>query len=455
MGRLFGTDGVRGVAGRELTPELAFKLGKAGTSVLKKTNERPVVVIGKDTRISGDMLESALAAGILAVGGNVMLAGVVPTPAIAYLARHYHADAGIVISASHNTFEYNGIKFFNGEGFKLDDLLEEKIEDIILSSVDASSHVTGEKIGRRLEAEEDASDLYVKHLLETVSYRLDGKKMVLDCANGASFRIAERVYRSLGADVTVIGNQPDGININDSCGSTHPEKLQEEVLRQGAEIGLAFDGDADRLIVVDEQGRVVDGDKTIAICARMLKKEGRLKDDRVTVTVMSNIGFHKAMEEAGISVDVTGVGDRYVLERMQETGCVIGGEQSGHIIFAEHTTTGDGILSSLQLMGALLASGKTMAQLSDEIRIYPQVLVNARIHNDFKKTWQKDPEVASEIAAVEKAVEGSGRLLIRPSGTEPLVRVMLEGSDTEEIRPLAERLASLIESKFRKSDEEE
>lgn len=448
MGRLFGTDGVRGVAGRELTPELAFKLGKAGAYVLKKENDRPVVVIGRDTRISGDMLESALAAGILAVGGNVILAGVVPTPAVAYLARHYQADAGIVISASHNTFEYNGIKFFSGDGYKLDDLLEEKIEDIILSSVDAGAHVTGEQIGRRLEAEDNASDLYVNHLLETVDFRLDGKRIVLDSANGASYRVAERVYRSLGAEVTVIGNEPDGININDSCGSTHPEKLQKEVLRQKADIGLAFDGDADRLIVVDDLGRAVDGDKTIAIAARMLKKEGRLRGDRVTVTVMSNIGFHKAMEAEGISVDVTGVGDRYVLEKMRETGCVIGGEQSGHIIFAEHTTTGDGILSSLQIMKAILASGKKMSALSDEICIYPQVLVNARINNDFKKIYMKDPEVAAEIAEVEKAVEGTGRLLIRPSGTEPLVRVMIEGSDTDQIRPLAENLAALIEEKF-------
>lgn len=453
MGRLFGTDGVRGIANKELTPELAFKLGKAGAHVLKKTNERPVIIIGKDTRISGDMLEAALTAGILAVGGNVIKVGVVPTPAVAYLTRYYHADAGIVISASHNTFEYNGIKFFNGEGFKLDDLLEEKIEDIIISSVDVNSHVTGDQIGKCLEAGESAVDLYAKHLLETVNYRLDGKKIVLDCANGASYQIAERVYRQLGAEVTAIGNTPDGININEACGSTHPEQLQEEVLRQGADIGLAFDGDADRLIVVDNQGRVVDGDKTIAICAKMLKARGRLKDDKVTATVMSNIGFHKDMEAAGISVDVTGVGDRYVLESMLKTGCVIGGEQSGHIIFLEHTTTGDGMLSSLMLVEALLDSGKDMAALSDEIKIYPQVLVNARIHNDYKKTYMNDPEVAAEIAAAEEAVAGNGRLLIRPSGTEPLVRVMMEGQDLEQIRPLAENLAALIEEKFSQGDD--
>ena len=451
MGRLFGTDGVRGIANKELTPELAFNLGKAGTFVLEKNAARPVIVIGKDTRVSGDMLENALTAGILAVGGNVIKAGVIPTPAVAYLARHYGADAGIVISASHNTFEYNGIKFFNGDGFKLDDLLEEKIEDLIISSVDVNSHITGEEIGKCLEAEGNSIELYAKHLIETADFRLDGRKVVLDCANGASYQVGARRYtkhsvRKWWQSVT----WPDGTNINDACGSTHPEKLQAAVLAHHADIGLAFDGDADRLIVVDERGRVLDGDKTIAICAKMLKAEGRLKDDKVTVTVMSNIGFHKAMEAEGISVDVTGVGDRYVLEQMLKTGCVIGGEQSGHIIFLEHTTTGDGILSSLQLVKAVLASGRKISELADEIQIYPQVLVNAKINNDYKKTYMKDEEVAMAIAAIEAKMEGNGRVLIRPSGTEPLVRVMLEGDDTDLIANLAEDLAALIEKKFRR-----
>ena len=448
MGRLFGTDGVRGIANKELTPELAFNLGKAGAYILKKENERPVIIIGKDTRISGDMLENALAAGILAVGGNVIRAGVVPTPAVAYLTRHYKADAGIVISASHNPFEYNGIKFFNSEGFMLDDLLEEKIEDLIISSVDVNHHITGDQIGRCLEAEEGSEDIYAAHLLDTADYRLDGMKIVLDCANGASDKIAEKVYRRLGADITVIGNKPDGCNINDGCGSTHPEKLQREVIRQGAAIGMAFDGDADRLIVVDNKGRVVDGDKTIAICAKMLKAQGKLPDDKVTVTVMSNIGFHKAMEEAGISVDVTGVGDRYVLEKMVSTGCAVGGEQSGHIIFREYTTTGDGILSSLQLIKAILKSGKDIARLSDEIQIFPQVLVNAKINNDYKRTYMNDPEVAEAIEKAEAQLKGRGRILIRPSGTEPLVRVMMEGQNIEEIRKLAEELGEMLEKKF-------
>jgi len=449
MGRLFGTDGVRGVANSELTPELAFHLGKAGAHVLRKDNERPVVVIGKDTRVSGDMLESALTAGILAVGGNVIKVGVVPTPAVAYLVKHYQADAGIVISASHNPYEYNGIKFFNSEGFKLDDLLEEKIEDIILRDIDPNAHLTGEALGRCIVAEEDAVDLYVKFLLTTIDQRLDGMKVVLDCANGAAYKTAPKVYEALGAEVITIGCDPNGININDNIGSTHPELLQQTVVENNADIGLAYDGDADRLIVVDEKGMIIDGDKTICICAKMLKDAGELAENKVTATVMSNIGFHKYIkEQVGAVVDVTGVGDRYVLESMLETGCVLGGEQSGHIIFLNHTTTGDGTLSSLQFMKAVLASGKKPSELSAEIEIFPQVLVNARVDNDNKKIYMKDEEVKNAIDAIEAEMEGSGRVLIRPSGTEPLVRVMIEGNDIEKIHVLAQQLADLIESKF-------
>lgn len=449
MGRLFGTDGVRGVANAELTPELAFNLGKAGAHVLRKENKRPVIVIGKDTRISGDMLENALTAGILAVGGNVIKAGVIPTPAVAYLVKYYQADAGIVISASHNPFEYNGIKFFNGDGFKLDDAIEEKIEDIIIRDIDPNSHMSGEELGRCLEAEENATELYCKFLLESIDVRLDGMKIVLDCANGAAYKTAPAVYKALGAEVVTIGCDPNGININDSVGSTHPEKLQQKVVEEKADIGLAFDGDADRLIVVDEKGLVIDGDKTICICAKMLKDAGQLAANKVTATVMSNIGFHQyIIGKVGAEVDVTAVGDRYVLESMLKTGCVLGGEQSGHIIFLNYTTTGDGTLSSLQFMKAVKASGKKPSQLSAEIEIFPQVLVNADVTNENKKKYMEDQEVQAAIESIERELENSGRVLIRPSGTEPLVRVMIEGEDIEQIHLMAQELADLISRKF-------
>lgn len=448
MGRLFGTDGVRGVANSELTPELAFKLGKAGAHVLSKDKKRPVILIGKDTRLSGDMLEDALSAGILAVGGNVIKVGVMPTPAVAYLVRAYKADAGVVISASHNPFEYNGIKFFNGEGFKLDDDIEDEIEDIILSNIDVNSHITGDRLGRCLEADDDAADRYAKFLESTIDVNIEGIKVVLDCANGAAYKIAEKVYSELGADVRVIGNEPNGVNINEACGSTHPEKLQAEVVRQEALLGLAYDGDADRLIAVDEKGRIIDGDKLICICAKMMKEQEQLAGNLVTATVMSNIGFHKHMESLGCKVEVTSVGDRYVLESMLKTGCCIGGEQSGHIIFLNHTTTGDGILSSLQVLKAVLLSGKKPSELSDEIEIFPQVLRNARVKNENKKRYAEDEDVKASIAAAEAELENSGRVLIRPSGTEPLVRVMLEGQDVEQITKIADNLAALLTEKF-------
>lgn len=448
MGRLFGTDGVRGIANKELTPELAFKLGKAGAYVLSKENTRPVVLIGKDTRVSGDMLEDAISAGILAMGGNVIKVGVLPTPAIAYLVKYYNADAGVVISASHNPFEYNGIKFFNGEGFKLDDDLEEQIEDIIISSVDVNSHITGDKLGRCLDADESALEKYVEFLAGTIDCDISDMKIAIDCANGAAYKAAEMVYKKLGAEVYLRANEPDGININANCGSTHPEKLQELVKEVGADIGLAYDGDADRLIAVDEKGEIIDGDKMICICAKMLKETNQLTGDRVTATVMSNIGFHKYINAMGCTVDVTGVGDRYVLESMLKTGCVVGGEQSGHIIFLNHTTTGDGILSSLQLLKAVKLSGKKPSELAEEIQIYPQVLKNAAVKNENKKKYANDPEIAAEIARVEKLMEGEGRVLIRPSGTEPLVRVMIEGSDIDQITKLAEDLAKLLTKRF-------
>lgn len=445
MGRLFGTDGVRGVANSELTPSLAFNLGKAGTYVLsKESQQRPTVLIAKDTRISGDMLEDAISAGILSMGGNVIKAGVLPTPAVAYLVRYFKADAGVVISASHNPFEYNGIKFFNGEGFKLDDDIEDEIEDIIARDIDINSHITGDRLGRCLEAEEDALSLYADFLKSTIDIGLDGMRLVIDCANGASYRVAEKVFRELGADVTPIHNEPDGMNINEHCGSTHPEDLQKLVISKKADLGLAFDGDADRLIAVDEKGRLIDGDKLIYICAKMMKERDQLPKDMVTATVMSNIGFHRAVESIGCKVETTQVGDRYVLESMLKTGCVIGGEQSGHVIFLNHTTTGDGILSALQLIKAVRTSGLASSVLADEVTIYPQVLKNAKIKNENKKKYMNDPEISSEIKRLEEIMAGEGRVLIRPSGTEPLVRVMIEGKDIEQITKLAEGLASLL-----------
>lgn len=449
MGRLFGTDGVRGVANSELTPELAFSLGKAGAYVLSKGSEKkPTFLIGMDTRISGDMLENALSAGILAVGGDVIKTGVLPTPAIAHLVKHYDADAGVVISASHNPYEYNGIKFFNGEGFKLDDSIEEEIEDIILRQIDVNSHITHDQIGKCREADDNALDIYVKFLESTADFTLKGRKIVLDCANGAAYQAARMVYDRLGANTVTIGVNPNGTNINDGCGSTHPELLQEAVIREGAFIGLAYDGDADRLIAVDEKGRIIDGDKLICICAKMLKEEGRLAKNLVTGTVMSNIGFHKYLKDMGCETRATDVGDRYVLEDMLKTGGIIGGEQSGHIIFLDKTTTGDGILSSIQLVRAVLKSGKNASELSDEIKIYPQVLVNAKVTNENKKRYTEDEEVVKAFDEVSAKLGDTGRLLVRPSGTEPLVRVMIEGEDTESITEMAEELADMLSKKF-------
>lgn len=418
--------------------------------MLGESRKNPMIIIGKDTRVSGDMLENALTAGILAVGGNVIKVGVIPTPAVAYLVRHYEAQAGVVISASHNPFEYNGIKFFNSEGFKLDDAIEEKIEDLIIRGIDPNAHMTGEALGTCMEGEENAMEIYRRYLLSTIDVRLDGMTVVMDCANGASYKVAPRVYRDLGARVIPIGCSPNGVNINDHIGSTHPEKLQQKVREEHADIGLAYDGDADRLIVVDENGEVIDGDKTICICARMLKDDGKLAKNKVTATVMSNLGFHKYIEKMGADVDVTDVGDRYVLEAMLKSGCVIGGEQSGHIIFRDYSTTGDGAVSSLQFMKALKRSGRKPSELAAEITLYPQVLVNARVTGEGKTLYKKDEEVLRAVEIIEEKMAGDGRVLIRPSGTEPLVRIMIEGRDKDAISEMAQALADLISSKYGK-----
>ncbi len=448
MARMFGTDGVRGVANTELTPELAMALGKAGAYVLGREYKRPLILIGRDTRISGCMLEDALCAGILSMGGDVIKVGVIPTPGIAFLVRKLNAAAGVVISASHNPFEYNGIKFFRGDGYKLDDTIEDEIEKYVKEGVPSEAGRSGADLGRIIEPEESPVALYREFVKSTFDGDLKGIKLVLDCANGASYVAAEDVFTELGADVKVIADKPDGININDKCGSTHPEALGEAVLREHADMGLAFDGDADRLIAVDETGNAVDGDRVISICARLMKDEGRLANDSVTVTVMSNIGFHKRAEELGIKVEVTAVGDRYVLENMKKTGCRIGGEQSGHMIFLDYSTTGDGMIAALQLLKAYKRYGKKLSELAEEMTVYPQVLINAHVKNENKHNYMENADVKAAIEEVEKKMAGEGRVLIRPSGTEPLVRVMLEGSDTEKIRPLARDLADLIESKL-------
>lgn len=448
MNRLFGTDGVRGIANKDLTPELAFNLGKAGGFVLSKNHQNPRVVIGKDTRISGDMLEAAISAGIMAMGGEVLHVGVVPTPAVACLVKALDAGAGVMISASHNTFEYNGIKFFNRDGFKLDDEMEDAIEDILVRDIDVNSHITGALLGRCRQEETHARELYLDALRACFPRRLDGIRLVLDCANGSAVSVAPALFRELGAEVILLGDAPDGTNINLGCGSTHPEALQAKVLETGAFMGLAYDGDADRLIAADEKGRLLDGDRLLAICAGHLARQGCLSDNRVTATVMSNQGFLNAMEAQGISVDLTPVGDRYVLESMLKTGSALGGEQSGHMIFLDHATTGDGILSSLQVLDAVLSSGQPASVLGDSIAIYPQVLRNAAVNNELKHKYMNDPDIAGMIRRIEDEMHGAGRVLIRPSGTEPLVRVMLEGEDLSRITFLAEELSALIAAKL-------
>ena len=448
MGRLFGTDGVRGIANKELTCELAFDLGRAGAYVLTETKQKPKILIGKDTRISCDMLESALCAGLTSVGADVYLAGVVTTPAIAYLVKSQGFDAGVMISASHNPYEFNGIKFFNSQGFKLSDQIEDRIEDIILNKKwDEVPHAQFDAIGRvnRVDLKKNYQE-YLKSTLNGANFR--GLKIVIDCANGAAYKIAPEVFKELGAEIVVINNQPDGTNINKNCGSTHLKALQEEVVKNKADFGIAYDGDADRTLFVDEESNIVDGDKIMLLLAQNLKQQGKLQRNTLVVTVMSNMGLFVAAKELGIELEVTKVGDRYVLEKMLEGGYSIGGEQSGHIILLDYATTGDGILTSLQLTKLIKERGKKLSELAKIMKVYPQVLVNAKVENGKKDLYLKDPVILETIKKVEEKLNGRGRVLIRPSGTEPLVRVMIEGEDYEEIKKDANALANLIESRL-------
>ncbi len=444
MGRMFGTDGVRGVANAELTPELAMKLGKCGAYVLTKENaHKPTIIVGCDTRISGGMLANALMAGICSVGADAVYLGVLPTPAVAFLTRKYKVDAGVMISASHNPVEFNGIKFFNGEGQKLSDAMEDEIEALIREGMEDIPHPVGTLVGNvkyRLNAKED----YIKYVQRRVPVDLTGMKVVADCAEGAAHYTAIETLKDLGADIVAIHTDPDGTNINVNCGSTHMEELQARVVYEKAAVGLAFDGDADRLLAVDENGRVVDGDVLMAICGNYMKEKGLLKKDTIVGTVMSNLGFLLMGKERGIHIEQTKVGDRYVLERMLEAGYNLGGEQSGHIIFLDDSTTGDGLLSALHLLQVMVDTGKPLSELASVMEVLPQALVNAKVPNHKKERYMEYPEIAEAIRAVEEKFQGSGRVLIRPSGTEPLVRVMIEGKDKAAIRGEAERLAKLI-----------
>jgi phosphoglucosamine mutase len=448
MGRLFGTDGVRGVANTELTAELAYELGRAGAYVLTaETNHVPKILVGMDTRISGDMLEAALIAGICSVGAEAISVGIIPTPAVAYLTRLYKADAGVVISASHNPFEFNGIKFFDGRGYKLPDSLEEKIEAIILDKSEELPRPTGEKLGHR-SINETAIDDYTNFIKSTIDIDLKGIKVAIDCANGAAYKVAPLVLSGLGAEVCVTFNKPDGININNGCGSTHISKLQKYVVENGCDVGLAFDGDADRVLAVDEKGNLVDGDQIMTIIGLDLKSKNKLADNTIVATVMSNLGLSKMGEKEGINVVKTKVGDRYVLEEMIAKGYVIGGEQSGHIILLEYNTTGDGLMTGVQLLKIFKSSGKKLSELASKMQVFPQVVKNAKVSNDKKYKFMEDEVVAKLCQDLEKEFHGEGRVLIRPSGTEPLVRVMIEGKDQDYITSKAVELVKIIEDRL-------
>ena len=443
MSRLFGTDGVRGAANTELTPELAFRLGKAaGMWFKQEDHHRPEILIGRDTRLSGQMLEAALAAGVCSAGGNAVLAGVLPTPAIAYLTSNNKFDAGVVISASHNPFGDNGIKFFAHDGNKLPDAVEDEVAALALADVAASDRPSGDEVGCICQADDDLLASYAEHVFKAVGTSLSGLKIVLDCANGAAYEVAPAVLRRLGAEVTVLFNEPDGININNACGSTHLEKLQQAVVKVGADVGVAHDGDADRCLLVDAQGQVVDGDKIMAICANELKRKGKLFADTLVVTVMSNLGLHVAMRKIGIHCEVTAVGDRYVLESMRENGYSLGGEQSGHVIFADFATTGDGLITATQVLAAMQRSNRTLTDLASIMTIYPQVLVNVRVKS--KEGWETNAAIRQAIDAAETKLGGDGRILVRPSGTEPLIRVMAEGPDQTELDALAAAVAEVV-----------
>ncbi|MCM3240248.1 phosphoglucosamine mutase [Heyndrickxia oleronia] len=445
MGKYFGTDGVRGIANTELTPELAFKLGRCGGYVLTKNTDRPKVIIGRDTRISGHMLEGALVAGLLSTGAEVMRLGVISTPGVAYLTKALGAQAGVMISASHNPVADNGIKFFGSDGYKLSDEQEAEIEELLDQSVDHLPRPVGGDLGVVNDYFEGGQK-YLQFLKQTVDEEFTDIHIALDCANGATSSLATHLFADLDADVSTMGASPDGLNINDGVGSTHPESLAAFVKEKEADVGLAFDGDGDRIIAIDENGEIVDGDQIMFICAKYLKGEARLKQGTVVSTVMSNLGFHKGLEELGIKSVQTAVGDRYVVEEMKNGGYNLGGEQSGHIIFLDYNTTGDGLLTGLQLVNIMKATNKKLSELAGEMKKYPQKLVNIRVSDKHHVT--ENEKVKEIIKQVEGEMAGDGRILVRPSGTEPLVRVMAEASTVEACESYVNKIAEVVKAEM-------
>lgn len=453
MRKYFGTDGIRRIANTDLTPELVYKVAKAGAYVLSKhTNHAPTILIGRDTRLSGTLIESAMTAGFLSYGANVKLLGVIPTPAVAYLTKKLKADASVVISASHNTFEFNGIKFFSNKGMKIPDRLEEEIEEVMESGKLEELTAKNEKIGVS-EIREDLIDEYVYFFRKNFDEDIENNnredfKVLIDTANGATYKVVEKVFTNLGIKYKIINNKPDGININKNCGSTHLEMLQEEVVKGKFNLGIAYDGDGDRCLAVDENGNIIDGDKILAVISNYMKKNGTLNKNALVATVMSNLGLNKYAEKNNIKFIQTNVGDRYVLEQMLKDGYNIGGEQSGHVILLDYNPTGDGILTSLMLIKIILEENKTASEVCNIVKIFPQVLVNAKVDSNKKDMYKNNTEIIQKIESIEKEFSGNGRTLIRPSGTEPLIRVMIEGEDINEITKRAKELAKLIEEKL-------
>ncbi len=448
MARLFGTDGVRGIANTELTCELAYRMGQASAAVLASDVRRPTILVGRDTRISGEMLESALVAGICSVGARAVLVEVMPTPAIAYLTRYFEADAGAVISASHNTVEYNGIKFFDKNGYKLPDALEDKIEEIVTCGLPADFEMpVGDRVGRPVR-QRNAVRRYVDFVKETTDVRLDGLHVVLDCAQGASYEVAPMAFRELGAHVSCYYHEPDGTNINDNCGSTHPQRLCELVRELGADVGFAFDGDADRLIASDERGQIINGDQVMALLAVHMKEKGTLRGNTLVATVMSNMGLELAMKKRGIKLEKTKVGDRYVLEKMLADGYNLGGEQSGHVIMLDYNTTGDGLITAVQVISAMVVSHTPLSRLAGVMQNMPQSQFAAHVNDAHKYEFDQHPKIKARIAELELKYKDMGRLVIRASGTEPLVRVMIEGPDQRELDKDVFSIAKLIEKEL-------